>query len=70
MIKVSRQTLNNIDWFKSRGYSLGKRNGIGKVYIAHPQDGEREFESIRQAKEYVTHMIAYRYQTDHPEDRL
>lgn len=44
MVKVSRLTFNNIDWFKSRGYGLGKRKG--KVYIVHPQDGEQEFDSI------------------------
>ena len=69
MAKVSKLTLNNIGWFKSRGYLLGKRNSKDKVYIVHPQDGEKEFDSIWQAQQYVESMIAYRYQTEHPEER-
>ena len=41
----------NIDWFKSRGYLLGQRKD--KFYIVHPQDGEKEFNSIWQAQQYV-----------------
>ncbi len=60
MVKASRLTLDNIDWFNSRGYGLGKRNSRDKVYITHPQDGEKEFDSIWQAQQYVESMIAHR----------
>jgi len=59
MVRVSKLTFENIDWFKDRGYLLGKRKD--KVYIVHPQDGEREFGSIWQAQMYVESMIAYEY---------
>ncbi len=68
MTSVSKLTINNIDWFKSRGYLLGKRKD--KVYIVHPQDGEKEFDSVWQAQQYVENMVAYRYQTEHPEERV
>ena len=56
--------LQQIDWFKSRGYQLGERKNRGKFYIVHPQDGEKEFDSVWQAQQYVEHMIAYRNETD------
>jgi len=41
----------NIDWFKAHGYLLGQRKD--KVYLVHPQDGEKEFDSIEHAQQYV-----------------
>ena len=63
---VSKTILRKIDWFKSRGYLLGQRKD--KIYIVHPQDGEKEFSDILDAEVYVEHMIAFRRDMQHPED--
>jgi len=43
----------HIDWFGSRGYLLGERRNRNKYYIVHWRNGEKEFDSIWQAQQYV-----------------
>ena len=63
---MTKLALKRIDWFKSRGYLLGQNKD--KYYIVHPQDGRRDFNVIEDAEVYVEHMIAFRRQSQHPED--
>jgi len=53
---MSELALKNIDWFKSRGYSLEQNKD--RYYITHPQDGQKDFDSIWQAQQFVESMEA------------
>ncbi len=45
--------LKNIDWFKVRGFLLGRDETRGIFYISSPGTGRVDFGSIEQAKIFV-----------------
>jgi hypothetical protein len=64
-------TLQRIDWFKSRGFLLGRDKSREVYYVVDGGTGKRyDFGSIEQCQQFVENMNAYRYQTDHVEERL
>ena len=70
MKKASKKTLNTINWFKERGFLLG-RDKVRKVYYV--VDGATnlryDFGSIEQCQQFAENLNAYRLQTENEYER-
>jgi hypothetical protein len=66
-----KKALLQIDWFKDKGFALGRDKSNETYYVVDGGTGKRyDFGSIEQAETFVIGFNAYRYQTEHPEERL
>ncbi len=65
-----KKILAHIEWFKQRGFLLGQDKSNETYYIIDGATGKRyDFGSIEMCEQFAENMNAYRYQTDHIEER-
>ena len=70
MNKVSNKTLAKMDWFKSRGFLLGRDKPRKVYYIVDSATGKRyDFGSIEQCEQFAENLNAHRLQAENEYER-
>ena len=66
---MSKLALKRIDWFKQRGFLLGRDKPREVYYIIDGGTGKRyDFGSIEMCQQFAINLNAYRKVTDTPMD--